>query len=166
MNRLQNLGATITRSHYPLHPAFLEAFDRAGIMYWVDAPVYQVPTDKWAKPGVRTLAKRAADAHGEEQPQPPVGPHLVARERAIRGGVRTSAPTAPGSSASSARPRQAVRELDDTRLVGLDRQSRVGEPLTTEAHRYLDVLGVNEYFGWYRSVIENRPTCPRRPPPT
>ena len=25
----------------------------------------------------------------------------------------------------------AVRELDDTRLVGIDRQSRVGEPLTS-----------------------------------
>ncbi len=54
----------------------------------------------------------------------------------------------------------AVREIDDTRLVGLDRQSRVGEPLTTEAHQYLDVLGVNEYFGWYRSVIEDQPDLP------
>jgi hypothetical protein len=53
-----------------------------------------------------------------------------------------------------------VRELDDTRLVGLDRQSRIGEPLTTEAHQYLDVLGVDEYFGWYRSVIDNRPDLP------
>jgi beta-galactosidase/beta-glucuronidase len=55
---------------------------------------------------------------------------------------------------------EAVRDLDDTRLVAIDRQSRIGEPLTTEAHRYIDVLGVNEYFGWYRSVIENRPDLP------
>ena len=54
----------------------------------------------------------------------------------------------------------AVRELDDTRLVGLDRQSRVGEPLITDANQYLDVLGVNEYFGWYRSVAENLPDLP------
>ena len=57
---------------------------------------------------------------------------------------------------------EAVRELDDTRLVGLDRQSRVGEPLHP-AHRYLDVLGVNEYFGWYRSVGAR--TCPTSRPP-
>ena len=61
----------------------------------------------------------------------------------------------------------AIREIDDTRLVGLDRQSRIGEPLTTPAHQYLDVLGVNDYFGWYRSVIDNRPDGPpsttRRP---
>ena len=45
----------------------------------------------------------------------------------------------------------AVRELDDTRLVAIDRQSRVGEPLDEPAYRALDVLGVNEYFGWYAS---------------
>jgi beta-glucuronidase len=44
--------------------------------------------------------------------------------------------------------------------VGLDRQSRIGEPLTTPAHQYLDVLGVNDYFGWYRSVAENLPDQP------
>ena len=44
--------------------------------------------------------------------------------------------------------------------MGIDRQSRVGEPYTTGAHKYLDVLGVNDYFGWYRSVIENRPDLP------
>src|SRR5215210_219738 len=60
VNRLENLGATITRSHYPLHPAFIEALDRAGIMYWVDAPVYQVPTSLWVRGGVRKLAVRAA----------------------------------------------------------------------------------------------------------
>ena len=54
MNRLKNLGATVTRSHYPMHPAFLEALDRAGIMYWVDAPVYQIPNSLW---GARACAR-------------------------------------------------------------------------------------------------------------
>src|SRR5215210_6119574 len=159
LNRLKNLGATITRSHYPLHPAFIEALDRAGIMYWVDAPVYQVPTSNWVKPGVRKLALRAAEltvrnninhpailtwslANEPSEAGPNLGEYGPSLVRYIR-------------DAST-----AVRELDDTRLVGLDRQSRVGEPLTTDAHQYLDVLGVNEYFGWYRSVIENRPDLP------
>src|SRR5688500_19150771 len=64
LNRLKNLGATITRTHYPLHPAFIEALDRAGIMYWVDAPVYQVPTSNWIRSGVRNLALRAATPTG------------------------------------------------------------------------------------------------------
>ena len=44
-----------------------------------------------------------------------------------------------------------VRALDDTRFVSIDRQSRAGEPPTSSVYRYLDVLGVNEYFGWYDS---------------
>ncbi len=52
----------------------------------------------------------------------------------------------------------AARELDDTRLIGIDRHSRLGEPVTSSAYRHLDVLGVNEYFGWYRSVREDDTT--------
>ena len=159
LNRLESLGATITRSHYPLHPAFLEALDRAGIMYWVDAPVYQVPTSMWVRAGVRSLATRAATLTVKNNLNHPsiltwalanepseAGPNLGTYSPALVRYIREAS--------------QAVRELDDTRLVGLDRQSRVGEPLTTAAHKYLDVLGVNEYFGWYRSVIENRPDLP------
>ena len=59
VSRLRDLGATITRSHYPLHPAFLEAFDKYGILYWVDAPVYQIPNTFFNETGVRAAAKRA-----------------------------------------------------------------------------------------------------------
>lgn len=59
VNRLRDLGATLTRSHYPLHPAFIEAFDRLGILYWVDAPVYQLPNSYFDQASVRTGAKRA-----------------------------------------------------------------------------------------------------------
>ena len=54
----------------------------------------------------------------------------------------------------------AVRELDDTRFVAFDRQARLGEPLTSEAFQYLDVLGVNEYFGWYPSYVQTLPRGP------
>ena len=159
LNRLKNLGATITRSHYPLHPAFVEALDRAGIMYWVDAPVYQVPTTSWVRAGVRKLALRAATLTVRNNINNPsvltwslanepseAGPNLGAYGASLVSYIRNGA--------------EAVRKLDDTRLVGIDRQSRVGEPYTTGAHKYLDVLGVNDYFGWYRSVAENLPDQP------
>ena len=159
INRLKNLGATITRSHYPLHPAFIEALDRAGIMYWVDAPVYQVPTSNWNKPGVRKLALRAAELTVQNNiNHPSILTWSLANEPSEAGpnlGVYGPSLVSYIRDAST-----AVRELDDTRLVGLDRQSRVGEPLTTDANQYLDVLGVNEYFGWYRSVAENLPDLP------
>src|SRR5829696_7126583 len=152
VSRLKDLGATVTRSHYPLHPAFFEAFDRAGILYWVQAPLYQLPNRFWGR--VRPAALRAAvltvrnnlnhpsvltwslvnEPAENETELGEIGPELV---RYIRDAAK------------------AVRELDDTRLVAIDRHSRVGEPATSAAHRYLDVLGVNEYFGWYRSVRDD-----------
>ena len=159
VNRLESLGATITRSHYPLHPALVEALDRAGIMYWVQAPVYQIPTPLWARAGVRSLAKRAATLMVRNNVNhPSVLTWSLANEPAEAGpnlGTYSSSLVRYVREAS-----RAVRQIDDTRLVGLDRHSRVGEPLRTGAYPYLDVLGVNEYFGWYRSVIENRPDLP------
>jgi beta-galactosidase/beta-glucuronidase len=159
LNRLKNLGATITRSHYPLHPAFIEALDRAGIMYWVQAPVYQVPTANWARAGVRALATRAATLTVKNNVNHP----------SILTWSLANEPQEAGSNLGDYSPNlvryvsgasRAVRLIDDTRLVAIDRHSRIGEPPTTDVHKYLDVLGVNEYFGWYRSVIDNRPDLP------
>ena len=148
VNRLRNLGATVTRSHYPLHPAFLEMFDRLGILYWVDAPVYQVPNTIFGR--VLPAAERAA--------------LLTVRNNMNHASILTWAlANEPAGNRSElgifSSPLQtyirdastAVREMDDTHLIGIDRQSRLGEPLTDPAFRYLDVLGVNEYFGWYDS---------------
>jgi hypothetical protein len=128
-------------------------------MYWVGAPVYQVPTSNWVKTGVRALAKRAVQLTVDNNLNHPsvltwslanepseAGPNFGAYGPALIRWIRDAS--------------EAARALDDTRLVAIDRQSRIGEPLFTEANRYIDVLGVNEYFGWYRSVIENRPDLP------
>jgi beta-glucuronidase len=148
VGRLRALGGTVTRSHYPLHPAFIEAFDRAGILYWVQAPVYQLPNSLWAR--VTPAATRAAV--------------LTARNNMNHASILTwSLANEPGGNRSELgvigpalqnyikTASTAIREIDDTHLIGIDRQSRVGEPLRFPAYRYLDVLGVNEYFGWYDS---------------
>ena len=89
----RDLGATVTRAHYPLHPAFLEALDRAGDpLLGRRLPVYQLP-----ELASSTLPASAASAAGrsaltvENEPQPPVDLRLVAR--------RTSRPAAAPSSA-------------------------------------------------------------------
>jgi len=159
LNRLKNLGATITRSQYPMHPAFIEALDRAGIMYWVDAPVYQIPNSLWRRPGVRSLAGRAATLMVKNNVNhPSILTWSLAVEPAAEEGSLGAYSDGFVSYVRDAS--HAIREMDDTRLIGIDRQSRIGEPLTTPAHQYLDVLGVNDYFGWYRSVIDNRPDLP------
>jgi len=159
LNRLKSLGATITRAQYPVHPAFLEALDRAGIMYWADAPVYQLPNSLWGRGGVRSLATRAATLTVKNNVNhPSILTWSLAVEPAAEEGSLGN--YSPGMVSYVRDASHAIREMDDTRLVGLDRQSRIGEPLTTPAHQYLDVLGVNDYFGWYRAVIDNRPDLP------
>jgi beta-glucuronidase len=146
--RLRNLGATVTRSHYPLHPAFIEAFDRLGILYWAQAPVYQLPNSFWAS--VHPAAMRAAILTVRNNlNHPSIFTWSLANEP---GGNRSELGLIGADLVRYIRDASAaVRELDDTRLVAIDRQSRVDEPVTSEAHQYLDVLGVNEYFGWYDS---------------
>jgi beta-galactosidase/beta-glucuronidase len=148
--RLRKLGGTVTRSHYPLHPAFIEAFDRLGILYWVQAPVYQLPNTYFDLPGVRTGATRAAVLTVKNNVNnPSIFAWSLANEP---GGNRAElGAIGPGLEAYIQEASTAVRELDDTRFVAIDRQSRVGEPVTSPAYGYLDVLGVNDYFGWYDS---------------
>ena len=151
VSRLRDLGATITRSHYPLHPAFLEAFDRYGILYWVDAPVYQIPNTYFNESGVRAAAKRAVSLTVRNNiNHPSIMTWSLANEPA---GNRSELGIVGAGLARFIKDAAAeVRALDDTRFVSIDRQSRAGEPPTSSVYRYLDVLGVNEYFGWYDSV--------------
>jgi beta-glucuronidase len=152
LGRLRDLGGTITRSQYPLHPAFIEAFDRAGILYWAQAPVYQLPNTLWGR--VSPAAQRAALLTVRNNlnhasiltwslANEPAGnrPELGVLGPALQSYIQSTS--------------EAVREMDDTHLVAIDRQSRVSEPLTAPAYRYLDALGVNEYFGWYDSFRED-----------
>jgi len=148
--RLRSLHATLVRSHYPLHPAFVEALDRLGILYWDQAPVYQLPNRLLQSPRVRGNAvtvTRATVFRDRSHPSVlawSIGNEL-ASEKPRRGRI------GPAFTRYVRDTTAAVRELDNTRLVALDRQSRIGEPLTSPAFRYLSALGVNDYFGWYAS---------------
>ena len=150
VSRLRDLGASVTRSHYPLHPALIEAFDRLGILYWVDAPVYQLPNSYFDQSGVRFAAKRAVTLTVRNNVNhPSIFTWSLANEPA---GNRSALGVIGAGLARFVRDAAAgVRELDDTRLVGLDRQARIGEPVSSSIYRHLDVLGLNEYFGWYPS---------------
>ena len=159
LSRLRDLGATVTRSHYPLHPAFLEALDRAGILYWSQVPVYQSPNSFFDLPAFRASAERAVRLTVENNLNHPsvFAWSLVNEPAAARSelgefgrGLRTY--ICEGA--------EAARELDDTRLIAIDRQSRIGETLWSPAYRCLDALGVNEYFGWYDSVRADMPRGP------
>ena len=58
ISHLRELGATITRSHYPLHPYALELADRYGILVWSEIPVFRMASRLFAISEVRDKALR------------------------------------------------------------------------------------------------------------
>jgi beta-glucuronidase len=155
LRNLKSLGATVTRAHYPLHPAFLEALDRAGIMYWSQPPVYQLPNSFLDQRHIRAAAlsvtKRMVFNNANH---PSIFVWSVGNE--LGGNREERGRVGSGMSTYIRDASRAVRRLDNTRLVSMDRQSRIGEVAYHPAFAQLDVLGVNEYFGWYDSVATDR----------
>jgi beta-galactosidase/beta-glucuronidase len=149
----RRVGANVARSHYPVHPALMEAFDRAGILFWSQAPVYQVPVQNMALPGVRAAAVRVnRDNVLRNENNASVFVWSIANELPEEANPAQAKFIAEGS--------QAVRRLDPTRLVGIDRQSLIGQSDPVPAIlQSVDTIGLNDYFGWYNaSVVPNRPS--------
>ncbi len=135
------LGATIIRAHYPLDPEIEELADREGVLLWSEIPVYQVASTYLAEPSWRASAEAVLTSNilanqnhpsvllwsiGNELPSPATGAEAgyIAAAAAL---AHRLDPTRPVGMAVSAWP-------------GLDCQS---------AYAPLDVVGFNDYFGWY-----------------
>ena len=119
INRLKDVGASVTRSHYPLDPRFLEAFDRAGILYWLDAPVYQLPNTFFDQSSIRAAAKRAVRLTVlNNVNHASIMTWALSNEPA---GNRSELGVIGNGLAPFIKDGAAeVRSLDDTRLVGID----------------------------------------------
>ena len=155
VRRLRDLGATVTRAHYPLHPGFLETFDRLGILYWSQAPVYQWPNSYLDRADLRAAAIKANERTVlNNTNHPSIFVWSIGNE--LGGNRHERGQIGAGMARFVTDAARAVRRLDDTRMVGIDRQSRIGEPIYHPALAGLDVLGINEYFGWYDSVSTPR----------
>ena len=108
VSEVKAVGATLMRTHYPLHPYTQELADKEGVLIWSEVPVY---TLKHAEPlqarRDRARGQGAREEH-RRQPDPPVGAAVVDRA--------TSSPRAPGR-AQTAYIKNAVRlakSLDPT----------------------------------------------------
>ena len=159
LNYLKSLGATVTRAHYPLHPAFMEALDRAGIMFWAQAPVYQVRPEKLVGSERKRAVQASRDTVNTGVNDASVFVWSVGNE--------LSGENAPGTLFNETHPNYqtyinqaaaAIRKIDPTRWVGIDRQSVLGQPDPSPAIQRLDVIGANEYFGWYRASRTGQPS--------
>jgi len=138
---VKELGATMLRSHYPLHPYTQERADALGIMQWSEVPVYSVKARYLKQTLVRQLAARELESDIEANGNHPsvivwsIGNELSARPGPVQGDYIQ-------------RAARAAKALDPTRPVGY---AVAGYPSVGCQARYapLDVIGVNDYFGWY-----------------
>jgi Glycosyl hydrolases family 2, TIM barrel domain len=135
------LGATVIRAHYPVGPEMEEMADRAGILIWSEVPVYQVAAQYLGDPGWLARAHAMLTDNilsnqdhpsillwsiGNELPSPPTGPEA----RYIAGATALA------------------KRLDSTRPVGMAVSNWPGLGCQA-AWDPLDVIGDNEYFGWF-----------------
>jgi beta-glucuronidase len=138
---VKDLGGTLIRSHYPLHPELMELADREGLMVWSEVPMYQVRTNALKHASVRNL-----------------GVSMLAKNILTNGNHPSVVVWSIGNELNSivnsdqgAYIRKAARtahRLDPTRPVG---QAIASNPTAGCQKRYapLDILGFNEYFNWY-----------------
>jgi beta-glucuronidase len=137
----KELGATVIRSHYPLHPEMHELADRLGMLVWSEIPVYAIKTQFLKREAVRKLAARELEDNIiANQNHPSIMLWSIGNELSARPG--------PVQQFYIERAVRQAKALDPSRPVGL---AVAGYPSAGCRPQYaaLDVIGINDYFGWY-----------------
>ncbi|HKY43840.1 MAG TPA: glycoside hydrolase family 2 TIM barrel-domain containing protein, partial [Pyrinomonadaceae bacterium] len=139
----KELGANFVRlAHYPHNEFMVKEADRLGIMVWSEIPVYW--TILWENPGTLENARNQLT-------------EMIARDRNRAAVVIWSvANETPLSDARLSFLKNLVshaRSLDPGRLISAAMERHYINPTTQMIDdplgEYLDVLGCNEYVGWY-----------------
>jgi beta-glucuronidase len=135
----QAIGASMLRTHYPMHPYVHERADREGLLIWSEIPVYAVQTEYLNDVDERAVAelRKNIEVNGNHAS---VMIWSIANELSSRPG--------PSQSDYIRDAARMAHSLDPTRPVGM---AILGYPGVgcQRAYRPLDLLGVNDYFGWY-----------------
>jgi beta-glucuronidase len=147
---LKDLGANITRAHYLINDRLLARFDRAGIMVWSQAPIWQRDsshgTNLLAQPkelarALLTVRRTVTEARNH----PSVLTHSVANE------LTFTPDQHPATRRFLLAARAQAHDIDPTLPISVDIKGRPGYAEQFTYHPF-DMIGVNQYFGWYRWV--------------
>jgi beta-glucuronidase len=144
----QQLGSNIIREHYPLDPEAEEMADRDGILLWSEIPVYgslltaaqnnaNAASPTW-RAGALALLKTNIQTN---QNHPSILLWSIANELQ----ATVSAGEATYIKAAAAE----IHTLDPTRPAAMAVEDWPGLACQSTAYAPLDVLGINEYFGWF-----------------
>jgi beta-glucuronidase len=143
---ISKLGADVIRSHYPLSPEIMQWADENGVMVWVQAPVFrpretQLKNKRYRRNAV-TYTREMVIAN---RSHPSVLVWSLMNE-AVPSGTTFLNTTISAQ-------RSAVKKVDPGGLIGADYAGAPEDELQHPAYRKLDVLGINEYFGWYPGLL-------------
>lgn len=143
LEQAKQLGANFVRlAHYPHNEHLLRLADRMGLLLWQEIPVYQ--GIDFAAAGMQDkLDAMLAEMIGRDRN----------RAAVIVWGIANETSPGPARNAALSALAQQARRLDPTRLVsaafygpGFDGNTlTIADPLVAS----LDIVGINEYFGWY-----------------
>lgn len=138
------LGVNMIRSHYPLSREILEWADANGVFVWTQAPVFR-PRNTQVK---SKRYRAAAAAYVREM----VVAHRMHPSILTWSLINEPVPATSGSpyltKLIKAEKVQA-KQLDPQGLVSVDYATAPEDFVQQEGFKMLDILGVNEYFGWY-----------------
>jgi beta-glucuronidase len=135
------VGATVLRTHYPMHPYIHELADRLGLLIWSEIPVYAVKTTYLKRESVRALAAKEMRRNVETNLNHPsvftwsVGNELSSRPGPVQGDYIR-------------RANEIAKDIDPTRPTSIAFAGYPSAGCQTE-YSPLDIVGVNEYYGWY-----------------
>jgi hypothetical protein len=138
---IRALGADVIRTHYPLNPEIEEMADRYGILIWSEVPVYRVSNENLAEPRLVAHANDILRTNIlTNQNHPAILLWSIGNEFPAQA---DSAQTSYIAGATL-----LARKLDPTRPVGMAIATWPGIPCQ-RAYAPLNVIGLNEYFGWF-----------------
>jgi beta-glucuronidase len=153
----RELGCNFVRlAHYPHDEATVRLADALGLVVWAEIPVYW--NIAWEEPAALACAKRQLEELvARDRNRASVALWSVANEappseprarflEALVGHARALDPTRLVTAALMARFLPAERDGEGGRLV-------LDDPLAA----LLDVVGCNEYLGWYVGAVEDVP---------
>jgi beta-glucuronidase len=141
---VKELGCNFVRfAHYPHNENEIRMADRMGLLVWSEIPVYW--DIDWTNPA--TLANAEAQLRD-----------MIARDHnraaVILWSVSNETPVKPERLTFLTQLAKDARDMDSTRLITsalnhVDNDGPDGRVLTDSLGEVLDVIGLNEYLGWY-----------------
>lgn len=146
----KELGCNFVRlAHYPYNENMIRLADRMGLLVWSEIPVYWVLD--WKNLSTLNLA--------EEQLRDSIARDHN-RAAIILWSMANETPITPERLEFIKHLAAYARQLDASRLLTAtmnrtENQSPLNRLLNDPLGQYLDVLGVNEYIGWYEGAPED-----------